>query len=131
MLWFFGISTFGYEAYRIAHPTSTNLVWFGSILLVCGVGGYIIGSIIMGVYLFVSLHLRGRHDNEAFSALKIEDYKNFLRLHIDGDGKLTIYPIKIEKVEREWIHEVKNGEEFHKPKNELKAELIEEIAPIV
>jgi hypothetical protein len=130
MLWCFGTNTFGYEAVRIAHPTLTNLVWFGSILLVCGVGGYIIGSIIMGVYLFVSLHIRGRHDNEAFSALKIEDYKNFLRLHIDGDGKLTIYPLKIDKVEREWNLEVKNKVESYKPKNELKVELIEEIDPI-
>lgn len=130
MLWCFGTDTSGYETVRLAHPTLTNLVWFGSILLVCGVGGYIIGSIIMGVYLFVSLHIRGRHDNEAFSALKIEDYKNFLRLHIDGGGKLTIYPIKIEKVGREWIHQEQNGNESYKPKNDLKAELIEEIHPI-
>jgi len=130
MLWCFGTDTSGYDAVRLAHPTSTNLVWFVSILLVCGVGGYIIGSIIMGVYLFVSLHIRGRHDNEAFSALKIEDYKNFLRLHIDGDGKLTIYPIKIDKVGRKWIHQEKNGNESYQPKNDLKAELIEEIDPI-
>ncbi len=130
MLQYFGISTLEYEALRNAHPTLTNLVWLGCILLVCGVGGYVIGSIIMGVYLFVSLHIFGRHDNEAFSALKIEDYKNFLRLHIGSDGKLTIYPLKIDKVEREWSLEVKNEVESYKPKNELKAGLIEEIDPI-
>ena len=78
------------------------LVWGACIVVVGGIGGYFIGSFIMGVYLFVSLHIFKRHDNEAFSALKIEDYKNFLRMKIDAQGDLTIYPIKIEKVERDW-----------------------------
>ncbi len=117
--------------YGLVGSTATNLVWFGCILLVCGVGGYIVGSIIMGVYLFVSLHIFGRHDNEAFSALKIEDYKNFVRLHIGRDGKLSIYPLKIEKVGREWI-DVKVGDQIisRQPKKEIKPELIEPITPI-
>jgi len=116
--------------YNLTGPTAINLVWFGSVLAVCSLGGYIIGPIIMGVYLFVSLHIFGRHDNEAFSALKIEDYKNFVRLHIGRDGKLSIYPLKIERVEREWIHEERNGKSSYKPKNGLKPELIEQIEPI-
>ena len=39
---------------------------------------------------------------QAFSALRIQDYKNFLRLHIARDGSLTIYPVKIERVPRRW-----------------------------
>ena len=42
------------------------------------------------------------HANEAFSSLRIEDYKNFLRLHIAKDGSLTIFPIGIERVPRRW-----------------------------
>lgn len=102
MLWLFRIDSNSFEVFRDNHPTQVNLVWFMSVLAICGVGGYIIGSIIMGIYLFVSLHLFGRHDNEAFSALKIEDYKNFLRMHIDKDGDLTIYPLKIDRVTRKW-----------------------------
>ena len=56
----------------------------------------------MGVYLLISLNVFGRHSNEAFSALRIEDYKNFLRLHIAKDGSLTIFPIGIERVPRRW-----------------------------
>lgn len=56
----------------------------------------------MGFYLFISLNIFGRHDNEAFSALRIQDYKNFLRLHINKSGKLTIFPIKLERVPRKW-----------------------------
>jgi hypothetical protein len=56
----------------------------------------------VGLYLLVSLNVFGRHGEQAFAALKIEDFKNFLRLHIAPDGALTIYPIKIERVPRRW-----------------------------
>jgi len=53
--------------------------------------------------------------------MKIEDYKNFVRLHIDSQGRLTIYPIKIEKVGRDW----EDAKDTRRPKQELNAELIE------
>jgi hypothetical protein len=64
--------------------------------------GWLIGSLIMGAYLFISLNLFGRHSNEAFSSLSIPDWKNFLRIRITADGDLTIYPIGIQKVPRVW-----------------------------
>jgi hypothetical protein len=65
--------------------------------------GFIVGSFIMGLYLLVSLNLFGRHGNEAFSSLGIEDWKNFVRLHINENGDLTIYPVGIKRVPRSWI----------------------------
>ena len=62
------------------------------------VTGFLAGGVLMGVYLLVSLNVLGRHANEAFSALRVEDYKNFLRLHIRPDGKLEVYPVGIDKV---------------------------------
>jgi hypothetical protein len=106
-------------------PTNQNLIWFACVLVIPAIGGYLIGAIIMGLYLFVSLHIFGRHDNEAFSALKIEDYKNFLRLHIDKSGALTIYPIKIEKVPRDWKPMGKDRIEYYEPETAIKPELIE------
>jgi Calcineurin-like phosphoesterase len=66
------------------------------------VGGFIIGSFIMGIYLLLSLNFFGRHGNEAFSVLGVEDWKNFIRLHINEQGHLTIYPIGIRRVPRKW-----------------------------
>lgn len=66
------------------------------------IGGWIIGSCIMGVYLFISLNLFGRHSNEAFSSLAIQDWKNFLRIKIEPTGDLTIYPIGVRRVPRKW-----------------------------
>ncbi len=74
--------------------------WATSALLMFA-SGWIIGSMIFGVYLFISLNIFGRHSNEAFSSLAIPDYKNFLRMKIDATG-LTIYPIGIRRVPRKW-----------------------------
>ena len=64
--------------------------------------GALTGSMIMGLYLLISLNVFGRHSNEAFSSLRIEDFRNFLRLHIDRDGVLKIIPIGIHRVPRQW-----------------------------
>ena len=65
-------------------------------------GGWIAGSVIVGVYLLISVNVFGRHSEEAFSGLKIQDFKHFLRLHVDRAGQLTIWPIKIHRVARRW-----------------------------
>lgn len=66
------------------------------------IGGWISGSFIMGFYLLISLNIFKQHPNEAFSALGIADYKNFIRLKIDKAGDLTIYPVGVRRVTRKW-----------------------------
>jgi hypothetical protein len=66
------------------------------------VGGGVAGSVVLGLYLFVSLRVFGRHSNEAFSSLRIQDYKQWLRLRIDAAGALTIHAIGIDRVPRRW-----------------------------
>lgn len=56
----------------------------------------------MGIYLFISGYFFDIHINEASSSLSYQHYKNFLRLHIDTNGILTIYPVGIKKVVTEW-----------------------------
>ena len=76
--------------------------------------GWLIGSLIMGIYLFISLNVFGHHANEAFSSLAIPDWKNFLRIRISADGDLTIYPVGIPKVPRIWRKRAHNepGSDF-------------------
>jgi hypothetical protein len=62
-------------------------------------GGYI-GALIMGLYLLISVQLFGRHSEQAFSALRIEDYKSWLRMKIDSRGDLSLYAMGIERVPR-------------------------------
>jgi hypothetical protein len=72
--------------------------------------GAVVGSFILGVYLFVSVWVLGRHSNEAFSSLRIQDFKEWLRLKIDASGKLTIYAIAIDRVPRRWRNAQRGGE---------------------
>lgn len=105
------------NSFNVTDPTNRNLISFAlTVFIFFPIGGYFIGSIIMGIYLFVSLHRYKRHSNDAFAALKIEDYKNFLRLRINSKG-LTIYPIKIEKVPRKWdpVPDDENRAEYYHP----------------
>lgn len=59
------------------------------------IGGYLLGPIIMGLYLLISLNVFGTHHNEAFSALRIKHYKNFLRMCVRANGDLDIYPVGV------------------------------------
>ena len=91
------------------------------------VGGLASGAL-MGLYLVVSERVFGWHDNEVFSCQSIEDYASFLRLHLDKNGELTIYPIGVTRVPRRWTPrlEPRPGESSLEPvDDELKAHLIE------
>lgn len=102
--------TAAYISVSILHPVVGPWMMFSfkspgqltfSAIFILGFG-WLIGSLIMGTYLSISLNVFGRHSNEAFSSLSIPDWKNFLRIRITADGDLTIYPIGIPKVPRVW-----------------------------
>ena len=96
---------------------------FGSItqMLVSAVitllGGAVAGSVVLGAYLFVSLRVFGRHSNEAFSSLRIQDYKEWLRLRIDAAGELTIHAIGIDRVPRAWSEHHSGGRSRIQPRD--------------
>lgn len=61
----------------------------------------LIDTWVLSLYLLAARPL-GINSNELYAGLGVKDHKNFLRLHIDGDGTLTIYAIGIEKISRSW-----------------------------
>jgi hypothetical protein len=65
-------------------------------------GGFLVGPFVMGLYLTVSINGFGTHSNEAFISLAIADWKNFLRLRIDPGGRLTVFPVGLERIPRHW-----------------------------
>ncbi|HEV2058828.1 MAG TPA: hypothetical protein VGR11_05685 [Solirubrobacteraceae bacterium] len=73
------------------------LTFLGLVWLLGGISG------MMGVagYLWFTGYL-GLHNTEAYAPLHHQDQKHFLRLHIQPDGALTVYPIGIERVGRKW-----------------------------
>jgi len=59
--------------------------------------GAVVGGMVWGLYWVVAGLFGRMHAAEAFAALRIKNYKNFLRLKFEQD-KLTIYPLGIDKV---------------------------------
>jgi hypothetical protein len=57
---------------------------------------------IFGVYLWYAGKYLPEQSNDVFSALALEDYKNFVRLHVDRGGQIHVYPIGIRRVPRAW-----------------------------
>jgi hypothetical protein len=56
---------------------------------------------VVALYLLVATRF-GINVNEVMAAQSIEDHKGFLRLRLTPDGTLTIYPVKVDKICREW-----------------------------
>jgi hypothetical protein len=71
--------------------------------VVVPIGGFLAG-VVLGVYLIGAnlFPFMRTHGNEAFSGVRFTRYKNFLRLHIDREGVLTIYPLGIDRVSKAW-----------------------------
>ncbi len=92
--------------------------------------GGLLGGIAWGVYWAFTSALFGMH-MDAFSALGIANYKNFLRMSFEP-GKLTIYPIGLDKVpkKRGWRaphsgESIPDHNPLIVPKSPLKPHLIE------
>jgi hypothetical protein len=73
------------------------LAFLGLVWLLGGISG-MVG---MAGYLWATGCL-GLHGTEAYAPLHHQDLKHVLRLHIQADGALTIYPIGIDRVGRKW-----------------------------
>ena len=54
-----------------------------------------VGGFVWGIYLTTASWIWGDESNSAFSAMRLDGYRHFIRLKIDGD-KLNIYPIGID-----------------------------------
>jgi hypothetical protein len=66
------------------------------------VGGLVAGAL-FGIYLYISSRWWNLNHNDAFSAMRLDSHRNFLRMRIKGD-EVTIYPIGLDRVPRrdEW-----------------------------
>jgi hypothetical protein len=59
--------------------------------------GALLGGSLWGLYWVLTGVFGRMHSVEAFAALRIKSYKNFLRLKFEAD-KLTIYPLGVDKI---------------------------------
>lgn len=66
--------------------------------------GALIGGFIWGFYWTITGLLGRMHAEDAFAALRIKDYRNFLRMKFEPD-QVTIYPIGVDRIPRraDWM----------------------------
>ncbi len=72
------------------------------------VGGFI-GALLWGAYWVLAGVFMRMHTEDAFAALRISDYRNFLRMKFEPD-KLTIYPIGLDRTPKadHWMEPAKD-----------------------
>jgi len=85
-------------ACHFATPLSGELLPFILFIGTTFIISSILGGIVFGGYLYVALNWFNLQWNNAFSSLRISNFRNFLRLVIDTNGDLTIHALKIEKI---------------------------------
>jgi hypothetical protein len=97
LAWLFMRLTVNVLGMQYGHPMQLLV----SGLLTFFTGG-VVGGFVLGLYLLISMAVFGRHANEAYSSLRIQDFKQWLRLRIDREGVLTGWCFAIDRVPRRW-----------------------------
>jgi hypothetical protein len=70
-------------------------------IVVAALASALASATLYGFYLLVMLRAFGRHWNEGFSSFAHRGFKGFLRMKIDPDGALTIFPIGLDRTPRD------------------------------
>lgn len=128
MLQFGGLGAVLVISSRLVEPLGSDAASLVGFLVLVWLLGGVGGVLGISGYLWITNCL-GYHGNEAFAPLHHMDQKNFLRLHIDGDGALTVYPVGIDRVCRRWRfspHAAAHEPWLAPVKTEAKPHLIEE-----
>jgi hypothetical protein len=110
-------------------PIESPGMYLALFLGASAIGGGLIGSWVMALYLSQADRVR-LNSNELYASQRMRSYKNFLRLHIDHEGVMTIYPIGLRRTSRTWNLRTEGEplDSWFEPARPLTPELIE--API-
>ncbi|HUR84932.1 MAG TPA: metallophosphoesterase, partial [Solirubrobacteraceae bacterium] len=93
-----------WAAVKIAgdHPLLIWALGLGGLFL----AGTVLGATLFGAVLLAVHRVRGEQAweaaNQVFTGQSIPDYKNLLRMRFGADGGLTVYPLGVDRVGRDW-----------------------------
>lgn len=76
---------------------SGSVIYYGSVFLYYWVFSTPVVSLIFGSYLYICINWIHLHFDEAFSSLRIANYKAFTRFHINHDGDLEVFTLAVDK----------------------------------
>ncbi|MQL98546.1 hypothetical protein Taro_031257 [Colocasia esculenta] len=78
------------------------IIYYASVFLYFWVFSTPVVSLIFGSYLYICINWFHIHFDEAFSSLRIANYKAFTRFHITQDGDLEVFTLAVDKVPKDW-----------------------------
>jgi Calcineurin-like phosphoesterase len=97
-----------YLAVSVAPDGAPILAWLLAVVLLFG-AGFTAGATVFGVFLLAIHRIRGpkapEAANQVFTGQSIADYKNLVRMRFGADGSLTLYPLGVDEVGRDWRYE--------------------------
>src|SRR5262245_15783047 len=79
-----------------AHWPRLSFLLFAAEMII---GGGLLAGALFGLYLYASSHWWNQNHNDAFSAMRLDSHRHFLRMRIKDDA-VTIYPIGLDRVPR-------------------------------
>ncbi|KAJ0640059.1 putative calcineurin-like phosphoesterase domain, ApaH type, metallo-dependent phosphatase [Helianthus annuus] len=80
----------------------TAIIYYASVFLYFWVFSTPVVSLVFGSYLYICINWLHLHFDEAFSSLRIANYKSFTRFHIMEDGNLEVFTLAVDKVPKKW-----------------------------
>ncbi|KAG0612584.1 hypothetical protein M758_6G039400 [Ceratodon purpureus] len=83
-------------------PRGLTLVYYTTVFLYYWIFSCPIVSLVFGSYLYICINWFHLHFDEAYSSLRIANYKSFTRCHITPKGDLHVYTLAIDKVPKQW-----------------------------
>lgn len=81
---------------------SVLIMYYTSVFIYFWIFSTPVVSLIFGSYLYICINWFHIHFDEAFSSLRIANYKSFTRFHIKKDGDLEIFTLAVDKVPKDW-----------------------------
>jgi hypothetical protein len=101
------VAGLAYLAVTLAGGT-VPLAWLLGIVLLFA-AGFGFGASVFGLVLFAIHKIRGKKApeaaNQVFTGQSIADYKNLVRMRFSADGSLTLYPLGVDRIGRDWRYE--------------------------
>lgn len=74
------------------------VIYYASVFLYFWVFSTPVVSLVFGSYLYICINWLHLHFDEAFSSLRIANYKSFTRFHISRKGDLEVFTLAVDKV---------------------------------
>lgn len=79
-------------------PRGGAIIYYVCVFLYFWVLSTPVVSLVFGSYLYVCINWFHIHFDEAFSSLRIANYKAFTRFHIKKNGDLEVFTLAVDKV---------------------------------